>query len=96
MPCPACSSGLASATDAKISCCEVDREYARSARDWWLKAGVSEKMEMSECSAEELMQSLLDKGEVPSMVRRRCDAVTAHKGEVPSMVRRRCDAVTAR
>jgi len=55
--------GLASAADAKISCCEVDREYARSARDWWLKAGVSSKMEMHECSAEELMQSLLDKGE---------------------------------
>ena len=54
---------LASADDATVTCCEIDAEYARSARDWWLKAGVSSKMQMHECGAEEMMQQLLDGGE---------------------------------
>jgi len=54
---------LAAADDAAVACCEPDTEYARSARDWWLKSGVSSKMQMYECGAEEMMQRLLDNGE---------------------------------
>ena len=57
---------LSTADDAKLACCEPDREYARSARDWWIKSGVSSKMKMHECGAEEMMQTLLDHGEVRS------------------------------
>jgi len=54
---------LVCADDAKIACCEPDTEYARSARDWWLKSGVSAKMQMHECTAQTMMQRLIDNGE---------------------------------
>ena len=37
---------LATADDAKVICCEPDANYARHARDWWMKAGCANKMEM--------------------------------------------------
>ena len=37
---------LATADDARVICCEPDGNYARHARDWWLKAGCANKMVM--------------------------------------------------
>ncbi len=52
---------LAAADDAKVICCEPDAQSARHARDWWLKAGCSSKMQMHEVGAEELLTDLLGK-----------------------------------
>ena len=54
---------LATAADSRVICCEPDVKYANHARDWWLKAGVSSKMEMHEIGAEELMSRMLANGE---------------------------------
>lgn len=58
---------LAAADDAKVTCCEPQRRYANDARNWWLKAGVSAKMEMHECDAVELLRKLLQQGEAGSV-----------------------------
>ena len=44
-------------------CCEPQAQYARMARDWWMKAGCQAKLEMHEVGAEELMASRLEAGE---------------------------------
>ena len=52
---------LATADDAKVIACEPDKKYADDARDWWLKAGCSGKMEMhDDKDAETLMKQLLE------------------------------------
>ena len=53
---------LAAADDAMVTCCEKDRRYANDARDWWLKAGVSSKMQMFEKDAVELLRDLNAQG----------------------------------
>jgi len=57
---------LAAADDAKVICCEPDTTAARSARDWWIKAGVAAKMEMHETKAEALLDRLIADGSGPS------------------------------
>jgi predicted O-methyltransferase YrrM len=64
---------LATADDARVICCEPAADYARHARDWWLKAGCASKMEMHECRAEELMQKMLDNGEAGTVDMIFCD-----------------------
>ena len=54
---------LAAAEDARVVCCEPQAQYARMARDWWMKAGCQAKLEMHEVGAEELMASRLEAGE---------------------------------
>ena len=58
---------LAAADDAKVTCCEPQRRYANDARDWWLKAGVSAKMEMHEKDAVDLLKEMLANGEAASV-----------------------------
>ena len=58
---------LAAADDAKVTCCEPQRRYANDARNWWLKAGVSAKMEMHECDAVELLRKLLQQVTSPPL-----------------------------
>lgn len=53
---------LAAADDAIVTCCEKDRRYANDARDWWLKAGVSSKMQMHEKDAIDLLHELNAEG----------------------------------
>ena len=50
-----------------MTCCEPQRRYANDARDWWLKAGVSAKMEMHEKDAVDLLKELLANGEAASV-----------------------------
>jgi len=64
---------LATADDARVICCEPDEQYSRHARDWWLKAGCSSKMEMHEIGAEELMQRMIDNGEAGTVDMIFCD-----------------------
>jgi len=53
---------LATADDARVICCEPDTQYSRHARDWWLKAGCANKMEMHETDGESLLTELLAQG----------------------------------
>jgi len=64
---------LATADDSRVICSEPDATYANHARDWWLKAGCSSKMEMHEIPAQELMQNMLDNGEAGSVDMIFCD-----------------------
>jgi predicted O-methyltransferase YrrM len=64
---------LATAADSRVICCEPDATYARHARDWWRKAGCTDKMEMNEIGAEELMQRMLDNGEAGTVDMIFCD-----------------------
>jgi len=53
---------LAAANDARVICCEPKAAPARAARDWFLKAGVSSKMEMHEEEASPLLERMLSEG----------------------------------
>lgn len=54
---------LALPTDGKVVACEVNEEYAASARRWWQRAGVADKIELHIAPARETLARLLIAGE---------------------------------
>jgi predicted O-methyltransferase YrrM len=50
----------------KVVACEVDREYAEFARQWWLKAGVIDKIDLHIAPAQDTLNLLIARGEVDS------------------------------
>lgn len=55
---------LALPQDGKVVACEMNREYAEFARDWWQKAGVIEKIDLHLAPAQDTLAQLIAKGEV--------------------------------
>lgn len=55
---------LALPQDGKVVACEVNQEYAEFARHWWLKAGISDKIDLHLAPAQDTLAQLIAKGEV--------------------------------
>lgn len=55
---------LALPQGGKVVACEMNREYAEFARDWWHKAGVIDKIDLHLAPAQDTLSQLIAKGEV--------------------------------
>lgn len=55
---------LALPQDGKVVACEMNQEYAEFARDWWLKAGVIDKIDLHLAPAQDTLAQLIARGEV--------------------------------
>ncbi len=54
---------LALPQGGKVVACEVNQEYAEFARHWWLKAGVTDKIDLHLAPAQDTLALLIDRGE---------------------------------
>ncbi len=55
---------LALPQNGKVVACEMNRDYAQFARDWWLQAGVIHKIDLHLASAQYTLARLIARGEV--------------------------------
>lgn len=67
------SMALATASDARVVCCEPVVKWAKLAKEWWGEAGCASKMEMHTVTAQQLMGRMLDNGEAGTVDMIFCD-----------------------
>lgn len=57
---------LALPADGKMVACDISEEYTRVARDFWARAGVSQKIDLRLAPAGDTLQGLIDEGQQAS------------------------------